>query len=1270
MIRKTWATLFIFFLFFCQFFDSQSQNFSKNCIFQWSTPFNYQQDDEQGLKFLFFEGAISSPDYETLPCYYTTWPSSTQYDAFEVTLSNEQYVRMTADEVTMIPAGFAETTPKVHAAMMTERKKHEVGCWILPFRKSSSGYEKLVSATVSVRGISAKAVIPPKSYVANSVLQSGTWYRISVQKDGIYKVTWEDLSSLGVPVSGLRHANISVFGRGGGMLPEANADFRYDDLPELPIEMHAGSDDSFDAGDYFLFYATGPHKWQYDTQQQLFTHQFNIYDNKAYYFICVDAGIGEKKRIASSETNESPTQTVNTYTAYGFYEVDSRNLSGGGRNWYGTRFDGATSESYMLTLPSSVNQAGRLTVAVAATSIRYSTFSVAVNGQSIGSVGVPALAGADLAEVTIRDLTLPARGGSVTVDLSYNKPTTSSVGYLDYLEWQIPCALRMESRQTPFCAPQSVAPSAVSRFELSNATQNVKIWDVTDIPFVHAMATTLSGSTMHFVDESEQLHHYVAFTPDVAYSVQTEGKVANQNLHGTSLVDMVIVSHPDFISQAERLAAFHRENDGMSVKIVTPQQVYNEFSGGSQDVTAIRDYMKMIYDKTEGAQPGYLLLFGRPSYDYRGIEGSCKLYVPNYQNLTIDNDNSLRANDDYFSLLDENEGGNCMGALDIAVGRFPVSSSEQARIAVDKTIRYATTSILGEGSQSCNYGDWKNVATYVADDEDGVTHVGTADAVAQIAGASNPNINLDKIYLDAYRQVSYSSSARYPEVTTAINNRMNRGCLLFTYVGHGGKYGWSAERIIELTDIMGWRNRYNQPWMVTLTCEFGWYDRGLVSPAELVFLNENGGASAMITTSRRAFTVSNDVYARHLNEVVFCKANNQPYRVGDLNKLTKNSCGGTYSQLNMIYVMGDPALQLRLPTLKVVTDSVNGIAVTDFSDTLRALSRVHVDGHIEDEFGNLMPGFSGAVYPSIYDKKQINHTLQNDPDSDYFEFEVQKSLLFKGNATVRNGRFSFDFILPKDINYAYGNGKMSYYANSSDADAAGAFSEVVIGGMSENAIVDTKGPDIELYMNDENFVNGGEVNPSPTLLVRLRDDYGINTTGNGIGHDLVAILDDGEQWVMNNYYEAERDSFNCGSIRYPLENLSVGTHTLKVRAWDILNNVSESELEFRVVSDQGLVLDHVLNYPNPFTTHTSFYFEHNQPGATLDILVTIYTISGKVVRTLESTQSLQGYRSDPIEWDGLDDFGDKIGKGTYLYRLRVRTQDGQQAEKFEKIVIL
>lgn len=1269
---KSWVRLLFFFALTIQLTDIQAQKISKNIKIKWKEPLIYEQDAEEKMKLLYFEGSISDAFFENLPSYYEYWKAEKAYSTYDVTISDERYEGMTADEIALIPENYLPTDIQISVQTVIEKKQPYTALTFIPIRKRGNGYERLVSATISIMGQEvSKTAKTAKSYAASSILKNGNWYKISVTQSGMFKVTHNDLVNLGFSTGSVPSERISLFGNGGGMLPESNAKERYDDLWEVAIEMHDGGDGTFDSGDYFIFYAEGPHSWKYNASEQKFEHQYNLYDTKAYYFINADAGIGEGLRVSTQESpTQAPTSTVTTYTAYGFYEKDLYNIGSSGRGWYCEKFDGNTSSSYSLTLPASVNGPGRLTAAFASSSIQHSTFAISANGQSVGSVGISAITHDKLAEIGSRDLTMPAIQGNASITIEYSKPTSSSVGYLNYLEWQMPCDLRMESGQTAFCAPQAVAEGSVARYQIANATQSTKVWDVTVRSRAEKISTAFEGSTLSFNAAEDILHKYVAFNDNNCYAVTTEGRVSNQDLHGGSQVDMVIITHPDFKAQAERLASFRRQHDGLTVKVVTPQQVYNEFSSGAQDVTAIRDYMRMIYEKSGGSQPSYLLLVGRPSYDYRGIEGSCKLYVPNYQGESALANDAFRANDDYFALLDSNEGAGCTGHLDLAVGRFPVTTATQAKIAVDKTIRYCSEEIQGAGTQVCNYGDWKNIAAFTADDEDGITHIGTADAIAEIAGNSNANINLEKIYLDAYHQVTYSSSARYPEVTRDINNRINKGCLLFTYVGHGGKNGWAAERIIELTDISNWSNRYNLPWIITLTCEFGWYDRQITSPAEMVFLNENGGAAGMITTSRVAFTGSNHTYGTKLYNKVFELESDRPHTIGELNRMAKNASGGASNTLNMIYVMGDPAMRLAIPKYQVVTDSINGVVSTEFRDTLKALSRVTISGHIADADGALLSGFNGGLYPSFYDKKQTNNTLQNDEESDYFEFQVQKNILFKGNITVRDGRFNFTFILPKDINYSYGKGKMSYYAHSSTSDAAGAFSDAIVGGMSENGISDDSGPEIELYMNDENFVNGGIVNPSPTLLVKLRDEYGINTTGNGIGHDLVAIIDDGEQTVLNSYYEAERDSSNRGVVRYPYEKLSIGTHRLKVRAWDILNNVSEQEIEFTVASDEGLTLSHVLNYPNPFTTSTDFYFEHNQPGATLDILITIYTISGKVVKTIESTQCNQGFRSDPIHWDGRDDFGDKIGKGTYLYRLKVRGSDGQQAEKIEKIVLL
>jgi hypothetical protein len=608
----------------------------------------------------------------------------------------------------------------------------------------------------------------------------------------------------------------------------------------------------------------------------------------------------------------------------------------------------------------------------------------------------------------------------------------------------------------------------------------------------------------------------------------------------------------------------------------------------------------------------------------------------------------------------------------VAVGRFPVSTLAQAKIAVDKTLNASARYRIAtqNASQVSNFGDWRNVMTFVADDKDGAAHVRNADTVAGVVAANNLAFNLDKIYCDAYPVVSYAGGQRYPAVNSAINLRMERGTLAIAYFGHGGGNGWAHERILEITDINNWKNKYNQPLMITLTCSFGWYDKKAISPAELAFLNDNGGASSLITTSRISYANSN--YGKRLFREMVTKENGKYKTVGEIQRVAKNNNGGFNStSVNMIYLIGDPAMRIGIPQHNVQTDVILGEDLQKI-DTLKALSKVTVRGKITDDSGKTLTGFNGNIYPSIFDKSVTQRTLGQSPRDPVVEFEVQKNVIFKGNATVTNGLFEFSFYVPKDINFEYGKGKISYYAASENDDAGSYYNNFIIGGMSDRLIPNKNGPEIAIFLNDDKFVPGGITNPNPVLLLKLKDEYGINTTGNGIGHDLVAILNNNieKQIILNDYYLANQDSYNSGTVRYPLQNLAPGTHTLKVRAWDIFNNPSEASIDFVVKSDEKLELAHVLNYPNPFTTRTSFFFEHNQPTETFDILVHIFTISGKLVKTIQSTQFLEGNRSYPIDWDGRDDFGDKIGKGVYLYRLTVRNSQGETAEKIEKIAIL
>lgn len=1270
---KSWAVLAFFLLVLLQLTDIQAQKIQKEVKIAWNEPVSFTTDDEVRHSVLSFDGAVYGSDFQELPCFVYVIPVDRRYADYDVVVNDVAYASLSGKEKNLVPQNYNITDFVIKTETKVEGHKPYVVVSGIPLVKNGTGYSRVNSFSISIQG---KGVMGSKrkGYAAHSVLRFGTWYKVAVSTDGIHKVTYEDLSSMGMsaPISS---SLLSVFGNGGGMLPEKAGSTPYDDLKENPIRVFDGGDGLFGPGDYFIFYAKGPHSWTYSNGK--FSHHYNVYSDYSYYFVNTD-GQGENKRIQVQDNSELvANQFVNEYSFRSFKETDTKNFAEAGRFWVGDVFDVTTSRNYEFSTPNLLAKQARLTVSVAAVSAMASNFSIASGAQTIGNVSIPKT-GNDYASSGCLSFSFtPQSGSSLPLTLTYNKPTASAAGYLDYLELQATCALKCANAQFGFRNPNTIGTGNVTEFSISNASSKWKVWEVTNLFSVYELSGELSSNVLKINVETDTLREFVAFDGSSFLSVKTIGKTSNQDLHGTSDVNMVIVSHPDFLSQVQRLADFHQKNDGLSVKIVTPEQVYNEFSSGACDVTAVRDYLKMIYDKSP-QNPKFLLLVGRPSYDYRGRVSGTEMYVPNYQLDESLSESVLRANDDYFALLDDGEGENSNGLLDLGVGRFPVTTVSQLKTLIDKTMDYTKKVNLVSPSDLAtvsNMADWKNVIALVADDEDDA-HIMAAESAAKIVEDSNKNINFDKIYLDAYKQVSSAGTQSYPDVNKAIDLRMNKGALAMMYVGHSGVKGWAHERVLNFSMINGWKNRFNQPLLVVMGCEFARYDRGTLSPGDRIFMNSNGGAVAVVSTSRVAFSGSNQTYGDNFFKEMFSKSNNKYNTIGELNMKAKNVFGGfgsgNMNSLNMVVTLGDPALRLAVPTFSVRTDSVNGTAVSQSFDTLKALSKITVKGAVVDENNAVVSDFNGNIYPTVFDKKEKSVTLQNDAESPYVVFDVQKNVLFKGNCTVKNGFFSYSFVVPQDIDFAYGNGKISYYGRSDYNDASGVFTQVVVGGKDTSSIHDEQGPEVNVYLNDESFVNGGITDENPMLIVKLNDEYGINTTGTGIGHDLVAVLDDNvdNQVVLNEYYVTEQDSFNRGTVRYPYKNLSLGDHKLKIRAWDILNNVTEASLNFTVVSDEELTLDHVLNYPNPFTTNTDFYFEHNRPGQPLDIVIQIFTVSGKLVRTLESTQTSAGTRCQPIHWDGRDDYGDKLAKGTYVYRLRVREGDGDIAEKFEKLVIL
>jgi hypothetical protein len=709
----------------------------------------------------------------------------------------------------------------------------------------------------------------------------------------------------------------------------------------------------------------------------------------------------------------------------------------------------------------------------------------------------------------------------------------------------------------------------------------------------------------------------------------------------------------------------------MRVLVVDAEQVYNEFSSGTPDPVAIRDYVKMYHDKygnTPADKLKYLLLFGDASFDFKNRISANTNFIPTWENDISLDPLSTYATDDFFGFLDDHEdinSGLVTNLLDIGIGRIPARNNDEAKQFVDKAEVYYSPQSLGP---------WRQQLSFIADDEDGNLHLQDAEIITATAQAAAPAMNLRKLYLDAYHQESGPGGSRYPEVNQAIASQVYNGTLMLNYTGHGGSRRLAEETVIDQAEVNQWNNAQRLPLCITATCDFAPYDNPAInSLGENLLLRPKTGAIALMTTTRVVFAFSNRVMNDNYMRVALEPGPGGKSRtLGDAMRDAKNFTyqnSGDVANNRKFILLGDPAMTLAFPEFRVRATTVNNIPIAQ-ADTLRATDKVTIEGEVTDLAGNIMTGFSGTVYPSVFDKPAISTTLANDPGSQAVPFSARQGALFKGKAGVTNGRFSFSFIVPRDINYQYGSGKLSLYAEDGNRDAGGYFSNFIVGGMGDGALADNEGPRIRPFLNDELFVNGGLVNQDPVLILKLTDSSGINISGTGIGHELLATLDNdnNKYFILNDFYQADPDSYQAGEARYQLTGLEPGPHSLKIKAWDVLNNSSEVILDFIVAKNEELVLSHVLNYPNPFTTHTNFWFEHNKPGQDLDVSIQIFTLSGRIIKRIKKTINTIGNRSSELEWDGKDDFGDKVGRGVYFYKISVSSA-GSKREKIEKIVI-
>ena len=1189
-------------------------------------------------------------------------------------------------DISLLPADAAIKSEFEVSTLIGFRKKQPVATVrVVPIRKSGSGYERLVRFQLQVTPSVSPQRTTSRAYSTNSVLASGSWFRIATTQQGVHKMTYQFLKDLGIDVDNIDPRRLRIYGNGGGQLPFNNSKFRYDDLQENAILVQGENDGVFDNTDFVLFFATAQTRWKYDGTGETFSHQLNGYSDSTYYFITTDLGSG--KRIQHlAEASGTPNQTVSTYNDYQFIESELVNLLKSGREWYGESLDNLnSSRSYNFSFPNLVTSEQA--------TFRANMIARAVNGSSTTNRVSASLSGISpivtyfnnvgtspqdnyALPISFNQAFLPS-SSTISASISFSSSDPNALGWVNYLEMNARCQLTATGRGTQmgFRDVRSVGTGNITEFNLTSVTNSHQVWDITDPLNVAIQDHRFLGNQILFTTETSVLKEF-QLLDGVNYLVPVKaGGIANQNLHALPQAGMIIVAPEGFLSTADKLADYHRSHDGLVVHVVTHRQIFNEFSSGAQDVSAIRDFMKMFYDRATSPadMPRYLLLYGDASYDMKYRITNNSNIVTSYQSAGSLNQTQTYMSDDFFGLLDDTEGDWTSGEIvDMAVGRLPVRTATEAEAMLNKILRYG-----GGDDPAIVLGDWRNTITFVGDDQDSNTHFKQSDTLAVRNDRNEPVYNIDKIYLDAYNQISTPGGQRYPDAQQAIIDRVQRGTLLLTYIGHGGEVGWAHERILEVSDINGWTNFNKQAAFLTATCEFTRVDDpSRTSAGELVMLNPNGGGICLFTTSRLAFSSSNNNLCQRFFTHVFTPINGRMPTMGEVFEQTKIDVY-TDPYVRNFLLIGDPALRMAYPQYEVVTSTINGVPANLPTDTLKALSRITVTGEVRGLNGSRLTSFNGTLYPTVYDKTETIYTLGNDINvtndpSFPAPFQLRKNVIFRGKVSVTNGTFSFTFIVPRDIRFQYGYGRISYYAQNGQTDAHGYNNDIVVGGYNSLAAADSKGPEIRLYMNDEKFVRGGLTDANPYLYAIVSDTSGINTIGNGIGHDMTAELstETNKIHVLNDYFESDLNSYQNGKVYYPFSELSPGPHTVTFKVWDVYNNSSESSTDFIVAESADLALSHVLNYPNPFTTRTTFMFEHNRPYTNLDVQVQVFTVSGKLIKTISGKIFSTGYRSDDLHWDGLDDFGDRIGRGVYVYKLRVRASDGSYADKFEKLVIL
>ena len=1118
--------------------------------------------------------------------------------------------------------------------------------------------KRILCVLLFVFGLLTSAWADSSRYASESVLNSGKWVKIQVAEDGIYKLTAADLKKMGF--SNLD--KVAVYGYGGWPLDEDFSTTYIDDVPEVAVWRGA---------DYLLFYGKGPRKWEYSSSDKSFIHTNNPYSNYGYYFVTEKETTGRTMEKAASAAGA--TLQVTTFDDYVLHEEELVSVNSSGRELYGESFTSTLSRDFTISVPGITNDEGKATLSFISRGNGTITMNVDGNALISGSVSVPSDEYEVARELYRERAWMADKGETVKVNIGYSTTGHKNV-HLNYFRLQMKRQLKVYDNYTFFRSLS--ARGNASRFVIQGADASTLVFDVTDGVNPQQMETSLNGTELSFsIPASASLREFVVVKPSQIKAPVTVGEVANQNLHALPQQDMIIIAQPNFTTQAERLAEAHRTKDNLTVRVVTPESIYNEFSSGTPDATAYRRFMKMFYDRktSEADAPKYLLLFGDGSFDNRKLTSAWKSVDMSNMLLTYQTENSLSSQsyviDDYFGFLDDADNKKSLQnkKLCLGIGRFPIRTVEQATQMVDKVISYM---------ENKNTGSWKNNLCFMADDgsnTDGfmTEHMEFADQLAGYVESEHPEFLVNKLYYDAYKKDM--TAGTYPDVRSGLQKLLKDGLLLFNYTGHGGTTALSDEKVLTQTDINQFTYTHLPVW-VTATCDFTRFDDLNTSAGEDVFLNKSSGGIALFTTVSVAYSRPNFPINDNVIRNLFERNNGRRRTLGEVMQATKNTLSSVY-KLGFCLI-GDPAVKMAYPEFGMKVTTVNGQSVDGNSISFKALEKITVEGEVLDVSGQLVTDFTGIVNPTVKDSKVTVTCLKNSnkDDSPAFTFTDYPNTIFIGNDSVRNGKFSFTFTVPKDISYSNLQGKMNLYAVDTESgnEAQGNFDNFIVGGTSDTAETDTIGPEIRaLYLNDTTFVDGGQVNTTPYFVAELWDKSGVNITGSSVGHDMMLVIDESTvlSYNLNSYYELLPGEDGTGIVKFPIPALEPGKHTAEFWVWDILNNSTVRTFTFEVVEGLKPFLFDVIATPGIAREQVTFHLMHNRPESRMRVGIMVYDLAGRQLWKHEESGTSGLFENYTVSWD-LTSGGVRMRPGVYIYRAAISTDNSKDATKARKFIIL